>query len=161
VRLDVRTALVLRHPDGRQVLLLRRSPGKRLFPGLVTGIGGRVEVERGEAADLDAALWREVAEETAIRADHVEDLRLRLATLESRGDEQVLLLWFAGRLRGIPADLSCAEGELFFAPVAALPVAEMIPTARQAIRCVLDLPPGDVAARAGHFTASGRLVLDG
>jgi hypothetical protein len=136
VRLDVRTALVLRHPDGRQVLLLRRSPGKRLFPGLVTGIGGRVEVERGEAADLDAALWREV-------------------------DEQVLLLWFAGRLRGTPADLSCAEGELFFAPVAALPEAEMIPTARQAIRCVLDLPPGDAAARAGHFTARGRLVLDG
>ena len=41
--LDVRTILLLRNSDGR-VLLLRRAANKKLFPNLITGIGGKVEL---------------------------------------------------------------------------------------------------------------------
>src|ERR1051325_229163 len=71
MKLDVRTILLLRHPDGRQVLLLCRSPEKKLFPNLMTGIGGAVELASGEGADLEAAVLRELEEETRIRRDQI------------------------------------------------------------------------------------------
>src|SRR5262245_14025502 len=114
MQLDVRTVLVLEHPDRHRVLLLRRSPDKRLFPGLITGIGGRVELDRREAQDLELALWREINEELGTSAEQIQRLRLRLTTLLTRGDQQVILLWFTGMLRQVPASLNCSEGTLEF-----------------------------------------------
>ena len=159
MHLDVRTVLVLRHPDARQVLLLRRSPDRTLFPGRVTGLGGAVELGRGEGADLEAALWREVEEESALRPADVAGVVLRLVTLESRGAAQVVLLWFLGQLRAVPADLSCSEGELFFLDPAALPAEAMIPTARAAIDHLLALPPAAAGCRAGAFGPGAELAL--
>ena len=59
MELDCRTALILRHPDGKQVLLLKRNASKKLLPNLITGIGGKVELEGGEGEDLEKCLLRE------------------------------------------------------------------------------------------------------
>src|SRR5687767_8527174 len=85
--LDVRTVLVLWHPDGQRVLLLRRAKTRKLFPGLITGIGGAVELRDGEGQDLTGACLRELEEETRIAKDDVRDVRLRLSTILTRGDK--------------------------------------------------------------------------
>ena len=73
-KLDARTIVLLYNPDQTQVLLLRRSPEKALWPNLITGIGGKVEVILGEASDIRASLLREVAEEVPQLA--VEDIAI-------------------------------------------------------------------------------------
>src|SRR2546421_2695634 len=151
MHLDVRTILVLRHPDRRQVLLLRRSTDNKVFPGLITGIGGALELEIGEGADLDAAVLRELEEETRIARADISDLRLRLTTVLNRDHAVVLLLWYTGKLSIIPSDLSCTEGELSFFKAKDLPLELMIPTARKAIPFVISLSDDDSKTYSGTY----------
>lgn len=160
MQLDVRSALILRHPTDSSVLLLRRSAEKRLFPSLITGIGGKVELDEGEGDDLTAALLREFAEETRIAPATVTDVRCRLSTLVTRGQLQVLLLWYTGRLTREPLDLACEEGELEFFPLQQLPTDTMIPTARRAIPFILSLPDSDETIYNGIFNADGDLMVN-
>lgn len=159
MNLDVRTILLLLDPTRRRVLLLRRSPTKKLFPGLITGIGGAVELKSGEHEDLAGSVLRELREETRIDPASLQDLRLRLSTIQTRADVQIVLLWFTAILRELPPDLSCTEGELRFFDRTALPLEEMIPTARAAIPFVLSLPEDDPRAWNGVFDADGTRVL--
>lgn len=161
LELDVRTALILRHPTENEALLLRRSPTKRLFPNLITGVGGKVELTDGEGDDLTAAMWREFTEETNIRPDQITGIQLRLSTILSRGNLQVLLLWYAGQLTAEPTDLSCTEGQLEFHPIDNLPVDEMIPTARRAIPFILGLAVDDETIYNGCFDAQDNLITNG
>src|SRR5437879_3403084 len=151
MQLDVRTILVLRHPDRRQILLLRRSPHTKLFPNLITGIGGAVGLALGEAADLDAAVLRELEEETRIGRADISDLRLRLTTVLSRDSTEVLLLWYTANLSMIPSDFSCTEGELSFFAAADLPLELMVPTARAAVPFVISLSDDDRATYSGVY----------
>jgi 8-oxo-dGTP pyrophosphatase MutT (NUDIX family) len=160
MELDVRSALVLRHPTAAAVLLLRRSAAKKLFPNLITGIGGKIELAQGEGDDLIGATWREAQEETRITASMVADVRLRLSTIISRGAQQVLLLWLTGRLTVLPPDLGCTEGQLAFYALEQLPVAEMIPTARRAIPFILSLADDDSTVYNGFFTEALELVTN-
>lgn len=160
MKLGVFTAIVLRHPSEDAALLLRRSPDKKRFPGLITGIGGQVELARGEGEDLGAALLREFQEETKIPLDIVADMRCRLSTIITRGQLQVLLLWYTGRLTAMPDDLSCSEGELEFFDVHDLPSEQMIPTARQTIPFILALPRDDKTIYNGVFDADGQLITN-
>ena len=159
-KLDVRTAIILRHPTEAAALLLRRSPTKKLFPNRITGIGGKVEIDEGEGNDLDAAAWREFLEETNIPDTTVTDVRLRLSTILTRGELQVILLWFTGQLTTVPADLSCTEGELGFYPLDQLPIHDMIPTASQTIPFILALPHDDQTIYNGYFDDQNRLFTN-
>jgi 8-oxo-dGTP pyrophosphatase MutT (NUDIX family) len=150
MQLDVRTILLLRDSDGR-ILLLRRSPGKNLFPNLITGIGGSVELERAEGNNLQSAVLRELEEETKITRQMISQLRLRLSTLLSRDEAQVLLLWFTADLIQTPADLSCTEGQLYWFQAQNLPLGSMIPTARAAIPFVVSLTDADLTPYNGIF----------
>jgi 8-oxo-dGTP pyrophosphatase MutT (NUDIX family) len=151
MQLDVRTILVLWHPDRRQVLLLRRSPDKKLFPNLLTGIGGAVELKRGEGEDLEESVLRELEEETAIRRGDISDLRLRLMSALSRDGRQVVLLWYTARLRQVLTDLSCTEGTLSFFHAQDLPGELMVPTAREAIAFVISLADDDATTYSGIY----------
>jgi 8-oxo-dGTP pyrophosphatase MutT (NUDIX family) len=151
MHLDARTILILRHPDRRQILLLRRSADKKLFPNLITGIGGAVELAMGEGADLDSAVLRELEEETRIPRHTVLNLRLRLTTVLSRNDAQVMLLWYTGNLSKTPSDLACTEGELRFFPRQDLPLDLMVPTAREAIPFVISLADDDATTYSGCY----------
>ncbi len=158
MQLGVFTAIVLRHPHEDSVLLLRRSRAKKRFPGLITGIGGQVELALGEGDDLGASMLREFQEENNIPLGTVADIRCRLSTLITRGDLQVLLLWFTGQLTAMPDDLSCTEGELEFFDVGALPSEQMIATARRAIPFILALPEDDPTIYNGCFDSNGNLI---
>lgn len=157
MQLDVRTAIILRHPTDAAILLLRRHPSKKLFPNLITGIGGKVEIDQGEGNDLTAAALREFGEETAIPSSLIAKLRLRLSTILTRGDLQVILLWFTGQLTTLPTDLSCTEGQLAFYPTDQLPLPVMIPTASQTIPFILALPDNDETVYNGYFDQAERL----
>ncbi len=159
-KLDIRTAIILRHPTDNSALLLRRSPTKSLFPNRITGVGGKVELEAGEGNDLTAAAWREFIEETNIPEKMVTDVRLRLSTILTRGDLQVILLWFTGQLSTAPTDLSCTEGELAFYPLDQLPIHAMIPTASQTIPFILSLPDEDKTIYNGYFDHQDRLFTN-
>jgi|SRR6267142_6522143 len=151
MRLDARTVLILRHPDRRQVLLLRRAPSKKLFPNQITGIGGAVELKLGEGNDLEAAILRELEEETQIRREQISPPQLRLSTVLSRDDMQVVLFWYTSNFLRVPSDLACSEGELAFYDARKLPLEEMVPTARASIPFILSLPDDDLSAYNGIF----------
>ena len=152
MELDVRTILVLHDPAGERVLLLRRSPHKKLFPNLITGIGGKVELEDGEAEDIERSLWREVSEETGLGPDHIKNLKLRLTTILSRDQQQVVLFWFTGSLMFSPdEELACEEGQLQWFARDALPVNEMTPTGREAIPLVVSLMEDQTSAYNGIY----------
>jgi len=160
MELGVFTAIVLRHPQRDAALLLRRDQRKQRFPGLITGIGGQVELASGEGSNLVASLLREFQEETAIPLDIVEAVRCRLSTIITRGGLQVLLLWFTGQLTAVPDDLTCTEGELEFFDLIALPRDQMVPTARQTIPFILALPQDDNTIYNGCFGADGTLITN-
>ena len=159
MHLDVRTILILRHPDRRQVLLLRRSADKKLFPNLITGIGGSVELKMGEGADLEGAVLRELEEETQLHRKDISDLRLRLTTMLTRDDAQVILLWYTATLEKIPSDLACTEGELRFVNVRDLPLERMVPTAREAIRFVISLADDEPRTYSGVYEGKNFRLL--
>jgi 8-oxo-dGTP pyrophosphatase MutT (NUDIX family) len=157
MKLDCRVALVLWHPNQRKVLLLKRAAFKKLFPGLITGIGGKLELEKGEGEDLGNAWRREFFEETNIEERLLADVKLKLSTLIYRDGEQFLLLWYTGKLTEVPADLSCTEGELGFFDADSLPLAEFTPTAREAIPFTLQHSADD-RVHNGVFNADGSLT---
>ncbi len=155
MKIDIRGALVLFHPtDPDQILLLKRSNSKKLFPNLITGIGGKVELDQGEGEDLESSLLREFTEETSIPKETVRDIHLRLSTITNR-EELVVLLWYTGHLTTLPQDLACTEGVLAFYNKNNLPLSEMIPTAGQAIPFITSLPETDTTVYAGAFPKSG------
>ena len=99
-------------------------------------------------------------EETVIPLDIVDGVRCRLSTLITRGDLQVLLLWFTGQLTAVPADLSCTEGMLEFHDIDALPIGEMVPTASKAIPFMLALPDDDARIYNGCLDVEGDLITN-
>jgi len=151
MRLDARTILVLQDQTGGRVLLLRRSPDKKLFPNLITGIGGKIELPDGEAEDLERSLWREVREETELGPEQIQEMRLRLSTILSRGEEQVVLFWFTGRLVAADRPIPCPDGRLEWFDRSQLPVDQMTPTGRDAIPFIVALRDDETTVYNGVY----------
>lgn len=160
MKIDVRNITVLIHPNEQEVLLLKRASAKKLFPNLITGIGGKVELEKGEGKDLTEAMWRELLEETKISQGDVNNINLRLITTIQRSDEVVILLWYKGILAAIPKDLSCNEGTLKFYSFDKLSDVEYVPTARDPIQFLVRLPEADDIIYTGVYTSNLKLVLN-
>ncbi len=158
MELDCRTALILRHPDGKQVLLLKRSPLKKLLPNLITGIGGKAEFELGDGANLEKSGLREFVEETKIDVNIISGMQLKLSTIISRGNLQVVLFWFTGQLKEAPKDLSCNEGDLKFYKIDAMPLKEFTAAARKAIPFILSRD--DDKVYNGVFADDGELLVN-
>lgn len=158
MELDCRTALILRHPSENQVLLLKRAAHKKLFPNLITGIGGKVEMGQGEDLDLEKSLLREFKEETKIDLKIVSDIQLKLSTIISRDNQQVVIFWFVGNLKEVPSDLACNEGGLGFYDVDSLPLQEFTSTAASAIPFILSVKEN--RAYNGVFDDRGKLIVN-
>lgn len=160
MELIARTVLVLRHPDRKRVLLLKRSPAKKLFPNLITGIGGNAELGDGECSDLMRTVRREFSEETTIPEETVADVMPRLVTIATLPDQQVVIVWCTGSLTAVPENLECPEGELFFVDAESLPLEQFIPTAAAAIPFILSLEGDDRTVYNGVFTPDKRLITN-
>jgi 8-oxo-dGTP pyrophosphatase MutT (NUDIX family) len=158
MKLDCRTAIILKHPTENRVLLLKRAPFKELFPNLITGIGGKVELEKGEDLNIKKSLIREFKEETEIDLDIVENIQLRLTTMILREEQQVIIFWYTARLKTIPIDLSCNEGELGFYDIDNLPLENFTPPASKAIPFILAVE--DSKVHNGIFREDGELIIN-
>ena len=108
--------------DGDNVLVMRRSLTRRLFPGKVNGVGGHVEA--GE--DVAAAAAREIKEETGLEiADlwlagllHVDPGLGQVEALPDGFVPGVLVAVFTARAAGGEVADS-EEGELTWVPLSA------------------------------------------
>jgi 8-oxo-dGTP diphosphatase len=113
-----RTLVFVTH--GRDILLLRGAPGKRLWASKLNGVGGHVEPDETPLAGA----CREVREETGLE---IKDLTLG-ALVHIAGHENaagVLLFVYTGEApsRQIQPTI---EGQLDWYPLDALPYADML-----------------------------------
>lgn len=143
------TVIVLEDMAREKVLLLRRSEKKLLLPDLVTGIGGKIEFEIGEAGDIEASALRELEEETEVRREHVQNLQMRLATIITEDGLTRLLYWMTGTLTKEPTSLASTEGVLEWHAKDQLPLSEMTRGAMRAIPFILTLRDDDLHIYSG------------
>ncbi|MEJ2556297.1 MAG: NUDIX domain-containing protein [Anaerolineae bacterium] len=120
--------------NGDDILLIRRSPNARLFPGMYNGAGGHVE--RGE--DVLSSAQREIREETGL---DVPDLSLRclLNVDEGAGQPGVLLFVFVGHTEHRDVTAS-GEGTLHWVPLAHIGELNLLPDLPPLLAHVLALP---------------------
>jgi 8-oxo-dGTP diphosphatase len=109
---------------GENVLLLKGSEKKRLWPGLYNGIGGHVE--NGE--DIYSAAQRELREEAGLIST---DLELRgVLTVETRVNPGICVFIFVGSCLEENFEQS-HEGSLYWiniSDISSLPLVEDLPT---------------------------------
>ena len=149
-----RTLSFITHDD--EVLLLRGAPHKKLWAGLLNGVGGHIEP--GE--DIAASARREIEEESGLV---IADLDLRALVHISGRDHApgVILFVFVGYSDSQAVHAS-VEGDLAWYPIAALPLAELVDDLKLLLPRLLarDAPPliygcyvADASgAMAFHFT---------
>ena len=128
-----RTLCFITH--GEDVLLLKRSPHKRIFPNRYNGVGGHIERDEDP---LTGAI-REVQEETGL---DVYNVRLRGVIHVDAGDPAVGVLVFVFSAQAASrAFTDSAEGALEWVArerVAELPLVDDLP---MLLPLVLDAPP--------------------
>lgn len=71
--------------NGTDMLLMKRADTMHIAPGLWAGIGGHLEED--EISDPELCAIREVAEETGITPDRIQDLRLQAVVLRQGSQE--------------------------------------------------------------------------
>ncbi|MBN1783933.1 MAG: NUDIX domain-containing protein [Alphaproteobacteria bacterium] len=128
------------------VLLLKRAPKKHTknLDGLLTGIGGKIEFDKGEGDDLKVSVFRELEEETKINRNDITNLRHPIATfqvIESFENITATIYWYTALLNESPKDLSCIEGELAWYPckdVHQLAIQERMTDSKYVLPWILD-----------------------
>ncbi len=112
--------------NGGDLLLLKRSANRRVFPNRYNGLGGHVE--RDET--LETAALREVREECGIPPDQIRDFRLRAIShvaSDARGGIMVFIFSGEALTREVRAT---SEGELSWIPLSdvyGLPLVDDLP----------------------------------
>ncbi len=139
---------------GKEMLLLRGGPHKRLWAGRYNGVGGHIEA--GE--DVYTATLREIHEETGLR---VHDLRLRGVVHVDAGDPCVGILLFVFTARAASRAIGLSpDGDLEWWPIERLPLADMVEDLPILLPKVLDLGPADPPFFAVYrYDEQDRLVI--
>lgn len=136
------------------ILLIKRSDDRRVFPGLYNGLGGHVE--RGES--ILAAARREVAEESGLT---VKDLWLCASIAIDTGDADTgIAMWvFRGEAQGEPT--ASSEGEILWVPVSKILDLAMVEDMPTLLPKVLALKRGDSPLWARYvYETSGNLSME-
>lgn len=78
----------------QDLLLIKRSAGRKLLPGIWAGVGGHLEPE--EINNPETACLREIYEETGLTNSQLSELRLKYILLRQSKDEiRVQYVYFA------------------------------------------------------------------
>lgn len=109
---NIATAFLMNKDD---VLLMERSETNKRMSGFWYGVGGHIEPE--EINDPYSAVLREIYEETGLKKDNVENLKLKYMLLRREGDETVINYLYFGRTN-TRAILQNDEGTLHWIPKA-------------------------------------------
>lgn len=139
---------------GDDVLLIKRSPDRPVFPGLYNGLGGHVE----RVESIVAAARREVAEESGLA---VEDLWLCATVAIDTGDADTgIVMWvFRGEADGEP--IASSEGEIMWVPVSKLPQLAMVEDIPTLLPKVLAMKRGDAPLWGRYvYDASSNLIMN-
>ncbi len=150
MHLRTMSAALLTH-EGR-VLMMKRSGSRTFAPGVWGPVGGHVEPE--EINDPQAACLRELEEETGLRPEDVEGLRLRYVLLRREADELRVHYFFAGRSRTAAMQDRTDEGELHWLEPMSLDGLPMSYTFRAVLRHWL-ASPADSEPFAAVTTGEG------
>ncbi len=147
-----RTLCFVTHGD--EVLLLLGGPTKRLWAGRYNGLGGHVEP--GE--DIHTSVLREVKEEAGL---DVHAVRLRCVVHADAGDPAVGILFFVFTAAATSKEVRPSpEGELHWAPIAALPVERLVEDLPVLLPKVLAMGPAEPPLFAAYsYDAENRLVI--
>ena len=148
-----RTLCFILSPDGRDLLLPKGAPTKRIWPNLYNGVGGHVEP--GE--DVHTAAAREVREETGL---NVRELDLRgVINIPLEEKQGVMVFVFTARATSRRIT-SSEEGKLEWVPRAQVPSLELVKDLPALIPRALDAPP-DAPLFYGLYTydQEDRLVI--
>ena len=131
---------------GDEILLLRGSPDKTIWPNLYNGIGGHVEPEE----DVRSAALREIQEETGIEVTHLTLRGIVNVWPDSRRRTGVMLFLFTAQSRTQetrPSD----EGELVWVQKDRLGEMELVEDLPTIIPRVLTMEPHQPPFHA-HYT---------
>ncbi len=101
--------------DDDDVLLIKRSPHKRLFPNKINGLGGHVERDE----DVETAVSREIMEEAHIS---VTDLWLAgVVNIDVSSNDSTGVMLFVFTAQATSRDVQASEeGELLWVPLTAV-----------------------------------------
>lgn len=127
------TVIFLFDSSGGEVLLLERSPKKKLFPGLYTGIGGKIDIKNGEN-DPWIAMQREFEEETQIPWNKIDKKKMVAQVSRRGGEESIIMFVFSGAIEKEKFPLSCTEGILHWVKKEDVLFLPLIPTSRLVLK---------------------------
>ena len=95
---------------GDKVLLMERGLHKKLAPGMWSGIGGFIEPH--EINSPMSACYREIEEETGIKAEDIDDLEMRYMTIQCSVGAIEIIYYFTGTLKRMCDLIDTDEGTL-------------------------------------------------
>jgi len=75
---------------GDKILLMKRSPNKKIAPNLWYGVGGHMEPQ--EINDPYTSIYREIFEETRINKDKIADLNLKYIVYNRETEKQEIVV---------------------------------------------------------------------
>lgn len=127
------TVIFLFDSSGEEALLLERSPKKKLFPGLYTGIGGKIDIKDGEN-DPWVAMQREFEEETQIPWNEIGEKKMVAQVSRREKEESILMFVFSGKIEKEKFSLSCTEGILHWVKKEDVMPLPLIPTSRLVLK---------------------------
>jgi 8-oxo-dGTP diphosphatase len=139
---------------GDEVLLIKRSASRSLFPNKYNGLGGHVE--RGES--VLAAARREVVEECGLEPSGLW-LCATVAIDTGDADNGIAMWVFHGTAEGEPTQSE--EGEINWVPVSKIAELAMVEDIPTLLPKVLTLAPGDAPLWGRYiYTEAGTLTME-
>lgn len=142
-----RTLCFVTHGD--DVLLLKRSPDRKIWPGKYNGVGGHVERDE----DILQAARREIHEETGLE---VQGLALRGIVNIDANDAQTGIALFVFTARATHRDTTDSpEGTLEWHPLDRLPHADLVEDLAVILPRALKMRDGDPPFFARYWYDGG------
>lgn len=122
--------------NGDDVLLMKRSPHKRVFPNRYNGVGGHIERDEDP---LEGAR-REILEETGL---HVHRLDLRAVyNIDAGAATGIVLFVFVGHADQREV-IDCEEGRLHWVPLGQVESLDLVEDLAILLPRILPMQPGD------------------